>query len=132
MENKSLIGILLQNMNKNQRVAKMKDLLSYVVGENNPGNKVTVEGAIAHLGLRGRIIDVVGSKLAPQFSDETKSMIFINKALNAALICPIYNGKLNPNKSVSYDHIQRVSEGGLGEPDNGDLVHPYCNTEIKN
>jgi hypothetical protein len=101
-----------------------------VIGENNRGNKVTVEGAIAHLGLRGRNIDVVGSKLAPQFSDETKSMIFINKALNAALICPICNGKLNPNKSVSYDHIQRVSEGG--EPDNGDLVHPYCNTGIKN
>jgi hypothetical protein len=95
---------------------------------------VTVEGAIAHLGLRGRIIDVVGSKLAPQFSDETKSMIFINKALRAALICPICNGKLNPNKSVSYDHIQRVSEGGLGEPDNGDLVSSllqYGNQELE-
>jgi hypothetical protein len=33
MDNKSLIGILLQNVNKNQRVAKMKDLLSYVISE---------------------------------------------------------------------------------------------------
>jgi hypothetical protein len=130
-ENKSLIGILLQNMNRHQRVSKMRDLLAYIIDQCDAGNVVTVEGAIAHLGLRGRIIDVVGSKVTPQFSDETKSMIFINKALQAALVCPICGGKLDPNKSVSYDHVQRVADGGLGEPENGDLVHPYCNTGIK-
>jgi hypothetical protein len=38
----------------------------------------------------------------------------------------------DPNKSVSYDHIVRVSEGGSGDQTNVQMVHPYCNTGYKN
>ena len=126
--NKSLIGILLQNMAKAQRVPKMRDLFVYLVTESEAGRDVKVESLIAHLGLRGRIIDVEQIKTNPKFSDDTKSVIFITKALDAALSCPLCDGKLDPSKSVSYDHRHRVREGGLGEVNNGDLVHPYCNS----
>lgn len=130
--NKSLVGIVLQNLGKTQRIPKMRDLLSFLVSEFHADRDVSVEAAIAHLGLRGRIIDVVGAKAKPQFSDDTKSMIFIKKALEAALKCPICKGVLDPNKSVSYDHITRVRDGGMGDAENGDLVHHYCNTGMKN
>jgi len=132
MENKSLIGIILQNLSKTQRIPKMRDLLSFVISESNAGRKVRPKTVIAHLGLKGRIIDVVAKKTDPAFSDETKSVIFIRKALKTALLCPICKGKLDPNKSVSYDHKVRVRDGGTGDADNGDLVHPYCNTGVKN
>ncbi len=132
MENKSLIGALLQNMAKSQRVPKMRDLLMFLVSQFNTAKTVKPEVVINALGLQGRIIDVVAIKTTPEFSDDTKAMIFIRKALDAALPCPICNGKLDPNKSVSYDHIVRVREDGKGTVENGDLVHPYCNSAVKN
>ena len=129
MENKSLIGIIVQNLSRKQRVPKMRDLLMYLVTQFSEGiESVFPANAIAHLGLRGRIIDVVSAKTSADFSNDTKSTIFVRKALENALECPICTGKLDPRKSVSYDHVVPVREGGLGEASNGDLVHPYCNT----
>ena len=132
MENKSLIGILVQNMGKQKRVPNLRNLLAFVISEGKEGNTVSPESVITHLGLHGRIIDVVSAKTSSQFSDDTKSSIFLAKALEGTLECPICCGKLDPRKSVSYDHIVRVREGGLGDASNGDLVHPYCNTGVKN
>jgi hypothetical protein len=118
-------------MSRGQRVAKMKDLLSFVVSQEARGTSVTPESAIAHLGLRGRIIDVNVIQTAGHFSDETKSMIFVRQAINAALRCPICCGLLDPSKSISYDDITPVSLGGTGDPANAQLAHPYCNTAVK-
>jgi len=132
MSNKSLIGILLQNMGKGNRVSKMRDLFSFLVAESE-ARLVLPEEAIAHLGLRGRIFDVNAAQQGPsRFSDDDKSQIFITKALSNALTCSVCGGMLDPHKSVSYDHITRVRDGGIGHPSNGDLVHPFCNTGIKN
>lgn len=132
IDNKSLIGILLQNMGKGNRVSKMRDLFAFLISES-ADRLVAPEEAIAHLGLRGRIIDVNAAQLGPtRFSDEDKSQIFISKALTNAITCNVCGGKLDPHKSVSYDHIKRVRDGGLGNPANGDLVHPFCNTGVKN
>jgi hypothetical protein len=132
IENKSLIGVILQNLGKKQRIPKMRDLLMFLVSEGKFGNSLKPEEAIKHLGLRSRIFDVVSAKTATDFSDDAKSTIYIQKALESALICPICKGKLDPKKSVSYDHKTPVRDGGSGDPQNGDLVHPYCNTAIKN
>ncbi len=132
MENKSLIGILVQNMGKTKRVPNLRNLLSFVVTESENGRVVTPESAIGHLGLHGRIIDVVSAKTSSQFSSDTKSKIYISQALEKTIECPICRGKLDPRKSVSYDHVLRVRDGGLGDASNGQLVHPYCNSGIKN
>lgn len=132
IDNKSLLGILLQNMSKAQRIPKIRDLLAFLVSEIDAGRVVSPEGAIAHLGLRGRIIDVTNAKAPPHFSEDTKSMVFVRKAIEAALKCPLCGGLLNPQKSVSYDHITRIRDGGGGNPENAQLVHPFCNTGMKN
>ena len=132
IDNKSLIGILVQNMGKSKRVPNLRDLLAFVVSESESKRDITPESVIGHLGLHGRIIDVVSAKTSSSFSNDTKSKIFISKALENTIECPICGGKLDPRKSVSYDHVVRVRDGGLGEASNGQLVHPYCNSGIKN
>ena len=49
-----------------------------------------------------------------------------------AIKCPICNGYLDPEKSVSYDHVVRRREEGTGDEENCQLTHPYCNQSIKN
>jgi hypothetical protein len=122
IDNKSLVSTLSQNMTKGIRVSKMRDLFAYLIAES-PKRTVKPMEVITHLGLRGQ---------GPtRFSDDDKSEIFISKALSNALTCTVCGGKLDPNKSVSYDHVMRLRDGGIGHPSNGDLVHPYCNTGIK-
>ena len=129
IENKSLLGTLVRNTDKTLRVPRTRDLLSYLINEFAKGEPVTPEMAISHLGVRGRIFDVEGNT---KFSDEVKSMVFIERALGSTLRCPICKGILDPAKSVSYDHKTRVRDGGDNAPENADLVHPYCNTGVKN
>jgi hypothetical protein len=133
MENKSLIGLLLQNMSRAQRLSKMRDLFAYLVSEINTGLVPSPEAVIKHLGIKGKFLNVSGipDPTATRFTDDTKSMVFIKQALVRALRCKICAGLLDPAKSVSYDHDERVTEGGGNEPENAQLVHPFCNTGIK-
>jgi hypothetical protein len=131
VENKSLIAFVLQNMSKSQRVTRMKALFEFLVSTAAKGQVPTAEDAIAQLGLRGRILDVNAIQSSAQFSDDTKSMLFITAAVAAALKCPICGGYLQPTKSVSYDHVERLRDGGTGEVKNGQMVHPFCNTGMK-
>lgn len=82
--------------------------------------------------LEGKIIAGDFKRTTSKISDETKSKVFISVALNSALKCPICDGYLDVEKSVSYDHIERVREGGSGEAENCQLTHPYCNQSVKN
>ena len=132
IDNKSLIGIVLQNLSKKQRIPKMRDLFDYLVREANKGIVLDVTVAISHIGLSGRIFDVTATKRAVAFDDDTKSQIFYREAIQRAHACPICGGLLDHTKSVSYDHKTPVREGGLGSAENGQMVHPYCNTAMKN
>ena len=87
-----------------------------------------MEGAIAFLGVRGRVFDINSIPTTPTFSDCTRSAIFVKTAIGSALQCPICMGLLDPAKSVSYDHKTPKSQGGTGQLDNGQIVHPYCNS----
>ncbi len=129
--NKSAIGIVLQNLSKKQRIPKMRDMFEYLVSETNATQDLDPVSVFRHLALRGKIIDLTLTELGSSFTDDTKSRIFYKDAITRAAVCPICGGLLDPAKSVSYDHIQRVSEGGLGTAENGQMVHPYCNTGMK-
>ncbi|WP_082866312.1 HNH endonuclease [Marinomonas gallaica] len=48
-----------------------------------------------------------------------------------ALKCSICGGLIHQT-SISYDHIIRKQDGGLGSASNASLMHPYCNTTVKN
>jgi len=130
--NKSLIAMLIVTLWKGQRIYKTRDLLDYLVNEFKiPGKTVSVEEAISFLGLSGRIVDVRNVTTTPSISDDTKAAVFMREALPKAMHCPLCGGILDQTKSVSYDHIKGIQSGGLGDADNLQLVHPFCNS-IKN
>jgi len=125
--------MLIVNLSKAQRISKMKDLIEFLVRElRTPGATVTIEQAIATLGLTGRIVDVRAVTTSPDISDDTKAAVYFREALPKALHCSICSGVLDPNKFVTYDHIERVREGGTGDVNNIQMAHPYCNSGYKN
>ena len=109
----------------------MRDLFNFLVREATKKRALEPELAFSHLGLSGKVYDMTVSKHSQTFSDETKSQIFYRQAIKHAQICPVCNGLLDASKSVSYDHITPVRDGGRGSPQNGQMLHPYCNSSIK-
>lgn len=75
--------------------------------------------------------EVTADEYGKDFSSGAKSAVFLRDAMKDPLRCSICRGLIHRN-AISIDHKQRKSEGGLGDPDNGQLTHPYCNTTIKN
>ncbi len=131
IENKSLIGLIVVNLSKRQRVSKVRDLLELLVNTLQDDKTLKVEDVIASLGIRGRILDANAIQAAPHISDDTKSMVYVRQAVTSALRCPVCGGILDPSKSVSYDHIEPRRKGGSGDHTNVQLAHPYCNTGYK-
>jgi hypothetical protein len=132
IDNKSFIGIVLQNLNKKSRIFKMRDLFNFLVAEANANRTLEPAAVAKHLGLSGKVYDLTRQPTSSSFSDDTKSQIAYRTQIEQIPRCPICGGCLDISKSVSYDHIQRVEDGGLGHADNGQLVHHYCNTGMKN
>jgi hypothetical protein len=75
--------------------------------------------------------EVVENEAGKNFAPDAKSAIYLRNALEASLRCQICYGLIHRN-SISIDHVVRKADGGTGDPDNGQLTHPYCNTTIKN
>ncbi len=126
--NKSLIGILLQQMNKHSRIARMKEMFLLLMKRFNSGETVTVESLVTHLGMKGRIIDAVDAKASTKIVDDIKSIVFVKQALSVALRCPICCGLIDTTKSASYDHNKDVKYGGTGTESNVQITHPFCNS----
>lgn len=66
-----------------------------------------------------------------RFSDGRKSNIYILNSIDSVPKCSYCGGYLC-SKSISIDHIQRIEDGGLGIVENGQLMHPFCNSTMKN
>lgn len=131
INNKDLIATILQKHISHKRSGVFKELLEKIVQKLSEKNEITQDDLILFSQLEGKLISGDAQSNSSKISDEQKSKLFINVALNNALTCPICNGYLDVDKSVSYDHIQRVREGGVGCADNIQLTHPYCNQSIK-
>lgn len=129
--NKSIIGAVLQNLSKRQRVPKIAELIEFLVYEFQNTDTITIETAMAKLNLIGRFIDVRSPQTGPRISDDTKSAVFLKQAMASAIECAICGGLLDPKKSSTYDHIVRREDGGTGDLTNVQLVHPYCNDGYK-
>lgn len=61
------------------------------------------------------------------FSKSTKSAVFIRTTLENLIPCGICSGAIHAGSHVT-DHLVRRSEGGPNTDDNGQLVHPVCNS----
>jgi hypothetical protein len=69
-------------------------------------------------------------EIGVDFSTETKSQAYLREAIQTPVRCKICNARLH-TKSISIDHIVRKEDGGQGELENAQTVHPYCNTGYK-
>ncbi len=128
---KDLLATVLQKHVSTKRTMSYHKLLESVVNKLVAGESPTEEWLISESGLRGKLVTGDSRAQTPRFSDETKSEAFITTALASAPRCPVCGGYLDPEKSVSYDHVDRVRDGGLGDVSNCQLVHPFCNTAVR-
>lgn len=134
IENKALITQALQIVRSKSRMERVAELFDFIVSAFSAGKIPTEEELVSVIAPNSvsKILSIKHSPETDRFSDDTKSAIFIRQALSNAMKCPICKGYLDPAKSGSYDHIQRVQDGGKGAHDNGQITHPYCNTAVKN
>lgn len=132
IENKDLIAAISQKHVSQKRVDVHCQLLDSIINKLNDGEIVTQDDLISFAKLEGKLITGDYKNTSSRINDDQKSKTFIKTALTSSIKCPICNGYLDPNKSISYDHIKRVREGGDGNADNVQLTHPYCNMSIKN
>lgn len=132
IENKDLIATISQKHLSDKRVDIHSQLLDSIINKLSENEVVSQDDLISFAKLEGKLITGDYKNNSPRINDDQKSKTFIKTALISAIKCPICNGYLDPEKSVSYDHIKRVREGGGGSSDNVQLTHPYCNMAIKN
>ena len=123
---------MLQNLSKKSRTPKISDMLEFLVRESLAGRNLDTATVFKHIGLSGKVYDLTTLQRPTNFTDDVKSEIFLREGIEKVLTCPICGGLLDVAKSVSYDHITPVRNGGLGHAENGQMVHPYCNTAMKN
>ena len=131
IKHKALITLLLQNLHNKVRTESMAKLFSYLMNAYGAREEVTVESALSHLGIEGKVYDLKFAPASKDFSEEAMSETYVGRAIQSALKCPACDGLLDPRRSVSYDHIKAKHAGGLGNVENCDLTHPFCNTAVK-
>lgn len=129
--NKELIATVLQKHMSHKRINIFKELLEGIIQNLSEGKEMSQDDLILLSQLDGKLISGNSPNSNSRITEEQKSKLFINVALNNALTCSICSGYLDVDKSVSYDHIERVREGGSGRAENVQLTHPYCNQSIK-
>lgn len=130
---KKLIALIAQQTRSSKRADVIAILFDYMVTEFGNGRDVTRQALVSKSGLQVEAIlsESQGGGANVKFSDETKSAAYIRQKLDSELRCPICHGYIDSAKSVSYDHIIRIAEGGHGTDENCQLVHPFCNQSIK-
>lgn len=109
----------------NYLIGFYKNIFECVKNGNSFENEIKIKFPFLNIDYKG---DEIKSR---DFSSITKSEIFINEAINKAPKCSICGGLLHVN-SISIDHVNRKEDGGIGDAENGQLTHPYCNSTIKN
>jgi hypothetical protein len=67
------------------------------------------------------------SKQAKEFSQNAKNVKLMSDFLSDALVCYICGARID-KKAMQLDHVKDKSSGGLGDIDNSEWTHPFCNS----
>jgi 5-methylcytosine-specific restriction endonuclease McrA len=70
------------------------------------------------------------SKQAKKFSQEAKNAKLMTDVLSSAFICNVCKARID-KKSMHLDHVVEKSKGGAADLDNGQWLHPYCDSTAK-
>ncbi len=94
---------------------------------------VAVEKAVRamDIGLSMKQPEKQGKSTKKKYDRNTKSEIFLDAAKKNVIECAYCHGRLHRN-AITIDHDTRIRDGGLATADNGQPMHPYCNTLAKN
>ncbi|MEH2246678.1 MAG: HNH endonuclease signature motif containing protein [Nostoc sp.] len=103
--------------------------LTQGVDKKNIIKEIVAEKTFGSLKMKARVN--TSETQSKTFSRETKAAAFIRDALPKIQRCKICGGYLHSH-SISIDHKTRKQDGGLGNLDNAQLTHPYCNSTVKN
>ena len=126
---KTLLTQLNIATHSKQRRGMWVKVVNTMIDRFAEGEDVTPEFVMGTAGFTGDVLSK--KKISASISDEVKSSVYIKKALENPMLCPVCKGVLSP-KSVSYDHKQPKNQGGKGGEENVQLTHPFCNTGYKN
>src|SRR5262249_51920894 len=75
LANKSVIGVVLQNLSRQTRIPKMREMFRYLADTDRSKIPDAVE-VFEHIGLTGKIINLTARTQTTRFSDDTKSQIY--------------------------------------------------------
>ena len=129
---------IVQQINRRYRSANksyshIKDFYFLIVDEllkkTEPKNiipKIIIMKNFEYLKIEPEIEEITSK----DFSTNRKSSVYIKEAIANPVRCKICNGFIHRN-SITTDHIIRKQDGGLGNIDNGQISHPYCNSTFK-
>jgi hypothetical protein len=70
------------------------------------------------------------SKQAKQFSRDAANVKLMTDVLATAFVCNLCGARID-KKSMHLDHIVERSQGGPADIDNGQWLHPYCDSTAK-
>lgn len=70
------------------------------------------------------------SKKAKEFSQEAKNAKLLKDVLETAFKCNVCGARID-KKSMHLDHTIDKSKGGVADIDNGQWLHPYCDSTAK-
>lgn len=131
IQKKPLLMQILQHTRSTSRMEKVKDIFECLVTEAAAGKVIEDSAVLEWADLESDLINMKAKPKSINFSDDTKSHVFLITSLGSALKCPICKGYLEPAKAASYDHVTGKAHGGNGAPANAQITHPFCNTGIK-
>jgi hypothetical protein len=131
IEHKELIATVLQKMGSSKRIDAYSAIISKIYSATVDQTQISDSDIVDWAGLTGKIVVGKEKTSSTAVSDETKSRVFIYTTLKNTAKCPICGGYIDTNKSISYDHITRKVEGGLGNVENIQITHPFCNQSFK-
>ncbi len=70
------------------------------------------------------------SKRAKAFSSKAKQFKLLSDVLERAFVCNVCGARID-KKSMHLDHTQDEKHGGAADLDNGQWLHPYCDSTYK-
>lgn len=65
-----------------------------------------------------------------RYSSRMRAGVIRHQLLEKEVSCVYCRGKVPP-QAISVDHKQRVEDGGMATIENAQLMHPYCNSGMK-
>lgn len=132
IEHKELIATILQKLGSTKRIEVYSEVINSIYKAATTSQEILEKDIVDWAGLTGKVVVGTEKVKSKMFSDDTKNKIFIQSTLKHSMKCPLCEGYIDTNKSISYDHIIRKEDGGNGDSENGQITHPYCNQSLKN